>query len=656
MALLLITFIVYNLNQIRLSVDKDSKDSDTTSTLENDAETPRDFEPVQPPDVATTTPWFQSTKILRLLSLILHSTLVVIHLALIGVWAKGLEHHLVFTLENQKLVSLLITAIFTTFGTIYSAVLVLVTQTLSIRRSLQMDQTLTATHDNSAAWAGIGSAIVHVWHQKAVPASVIGVLSTFLYLGNILVLHITTPSLVSLQTFNSSRSVLVPTQSLPAYNWSNDVSFDRQEYLPASLSYLPFVAGTTTTEGLYGGTLYDILDPNAALVPGNVSVKATGFNITCGYVEPGMEPGANEPTGEVWWLNDNGGDDALFAIYPTQPGIISALPVPVNTLSASITLYATVPIIDSNNHRGPLLDLNPPMKTEAWDSINDTTYMRVSSVQAFRCSQSLVPQTAFIDSQSRNLLAVEPALTKSTSTWLPYAGLSVFVMGENETAANLTTSGNFLLDTWAYWYDEIPSSYLALDSHQFPVQYVTTADKYLIEQLDLPGDNSSKPLRSNVTLHDVENILSALVASMFWTRHVSPADSAPTLRPYVPFLLKSNVTADVVYLEVRVELAIIAVSVGLVASIALLLLSLPYSLLHRDKENDRDLPLDGTGILHAMWLYRNHPELETLLEQVEHPTNDNLRSAGMVRTRLVGGRWQMGKRGHCESCPCRCNE
>ncbi|KAJ7437394.1 hypothetical protein FB451DRAFT_178349 [Mycena latifolia] len=638
------------------ALDKDHKDSDTT---DDDAQTIRDFEPVsgQPPDAAPTTPWFQSTKTLRRLSLVLHSTLFVIHLALIWVWAKGLEHHLVFTLENQKLVSLLITAILTTFGTIYSAVLVLVTQTLSIRRSLQMDQTLTATHDNSAAWAGVGSAILHVWHQKAVPASVIGVLSTFLYLGTILVLHITTPALVSLQTFNSSRSVLVPTQSLPSYNWSNNVDFDADilsEYLPGSLSYLPFVVGTTTTEGLYGGTLYDILDPSAAIVPGNVSVNATGFNITCGYVHPQMARGLDDQMRDVWvnLVIDNEESDA-FTLYPTQPGMISAFAVSATGLSASIMLYATVPIIDSNNRRGPLLDLDPPMTTKAWENnigwdSNGTAYMRVSSVQAFRCSQSLVPQTAFIDSQSRNLLAVEPALTKTTSTWLPYAGPSDFVTDKNETAANLTTSGNFLLDTWAYWYGEIPPSNLPLDLENSTQGYVTTADKYLIEQLDLPGLNDSKPLRSNVTLHDVENILSTLVASMFWTLgHVSPAESAPTLRPYVPFLLKSNTTADVVYVEVRADLTIIAISVGLAASIALLLLSLPYSLLHRDKENDRDLPLDGTGILHAMWLYRNHPELEKLLEQVEHPTNDNLRSAGMVRTRLVGR--QIRRRRSCES-------
>jgi hypothetical protein len=56
--------------------------------------------------------------------------------------------------------------------------------------------------------------------------------------------------------------------------------------------------------------------------------------------------------------------------------------------------------------------------------------------------------------------------------------------------------------------------------------------------------------------------------------------------------------------------------------------------IHDDQHN---ITIDGTGLLHAIWLYRNHPELSTLLDQVEHPTDENLREAGMVRVRLVGG-------------------
>ncbi|KAJ6467400.1 hypothetical protein C8R45DRAFT_938739 [Mycena sanguinolenta] len=74
------------------------------------------------------------------------------------------------------------------------------------------------------------------------------------------------------------------------------------------------------------------------------------------------------------------------------------------------------------------------------------------------------------------------------------------------------------------------------------------------------------------------------------------------------------------------------VSAGLVVSMVLMAVALS---LFRSSEFDKDLPVDGAGILHTIWLYRNHPRLQQILEQVEHPSDENLRAAGMVQTRLV---------------------
>ncbi|KAJ6602006.1 hypothetical protein DFH09DRAFT_1302174 [Mycena vulgaris] len=123
---------------------------------------------------------------------------------LLGIWAHPhLEHRAVFSLKYQVVVSLLITGITTSFATIYSSVL-----------------TLTATHDIAVAWAGIGSAAMRLWQQKVVSSSLIGVVSVFLYLGNILVLHITIPALCALQTFSSSTQITVRTQNLPYYSFN----------------------------------------------------------------------------------------------------------------------------------------------------------------------------------------------------------------------------------------------------------------------------------------------------------------------------------------------------------------------------------------------------------------------------------------------------
>jgi hypothetical protein len=91
-----------------------------------------------------------------------------------------------------------------------------------------MDQSLTATHDNAAAWAGIGAALLHLWYQKAVRASIGRTLATALYLMTIAGLHITISSLFSLVTFNSSRSFLAATRGLPAFN--STVAPDPEDY------------------------------------------------------------------------------------------------------------------------------------------------------------------------------------------------------------------------------------------------------------------------------------------------------------------------------------------------------------------------------------------------------------------------------------------
>ncbi|KAJ7469680.1 hypothetical protein FB451DRAFT_1400506 [Mycena latifolia] len=234
---------------------------------------------------------------------------------------------------------------------------------------------------------------------------------------------------------------------------------------------------------------------------------------------------------------------------------------------------------------------------------------------------------------------------------------------------------NLLIDSWGQWYSYMPPSDLELAYGPSPLSdqgppLASVADLYLIQKLNLPAANHSDTL--NVTLHDVENALSVIVASMFWTLgHIPPTHRAVagdafrgifrngTLAtnslndvPKSPGLLPGNATVTEIYVAVRLELSIVAVpiqhhlpdiakfsvcqvSVGLAASMTLMVLSL---LLQRGSTHDQDLPVDGTGILHVIWLYRNHPELETLLEQAEHPTEDNLRAAGMVRTRLVGPR------------------
>ncbi|KAF7354158.1 hypothetical protein MVEN_01103400 [Mycena venus] len=569
----------------------------------------------------------KSGKSLRLLSLCFHCMLVVIHLALIPVWFKKLENRVVFALKYQSTSSFLITAVTQTFGTVYLAALVLVTQKLSMRRNLVTAQPLTATHDSTAAWAGIGSALLHLWRQKAVRASFTGVLSVFLYLGTVLVLHITTPGLFSLETFNSTTISVVHTEGLPAINMSgyNGTTSDdlysyvwaAQGYIQGSLYYLPYVDGSTSI-GLTAGTLYNVPETNAAI--GTITVAATGFNVTCEFLEDLTAHFDREDS--QWFVSS--GKVNLGPLETTQPRVISV----VNTENI---FYSTIPIIDSNNNTGGVVRLDPPMNSTA----------TVSSVQLFQCFLSLVEQTAVLDAGSKKMVALHPEIVKNTSTWHP-----------GNPDQTFPTTGNPLLDRWWLWYFGMPPS----DFPRDPLGsdgFFSVADLYLIQKFNLHSANQAY-IPGAVTLHDLENALSELVATMFWTiGHIAPTHEVQIIRDLGPLqpeyalydvespvmlLPSGNTTATEQSLKIRLNLNIIAVSIGLAGSVVLMLLSLQHSLLRTRHEDEHNLPIDGTGLLHAIWLYRNHPELELLLDQVAHPTDDNLRHAGMVRIRLVGPR------------------
>ncbi|KAJ6522469.1 hypothetical protein B0H19DRAFT_1386647 [Mycena capillaripes] len=578
---------------------------------------------------ASTTPWHTTTRTLRILAVLLHSLLIAAHLVLVGVWARKLEHRITLALDHQKLMAYVISTTTTTFGTVYSAVLVFVTQKLSTRHSLRMYQPLTVTHDDAEAWGGIGAAISLLWNRTKFPGtSIIGVLSASVYLAAVLGLHISSSSLFSLVAFNSTGTYHAGTQGLPAFNGTPDVLAvtDMGAYAEGSLYFLPSIVGSESNPGLHEGTLYDVLDPPAAL-PGNATGDATGFNITCGFLPtPTPLTFSAADNGYSWNISTSNGNVAPV-IASTQPGMISA----AAAVSTDIIFYSTIPILDSSGAQGQLVELTPPINTT------------VSSIQIFQCSLSLVIQVAVVDSQTNQLGTLKPDFTKTVSQWAPYTAVP---QADLEDLSFPNVTGNLLINLWQKWYQSPPHSDFPLD-FESPGTTASVADIYLIQKLNLPAANFDDT--QNITLHDLENALSAFVATAFWTLgHTRPfyrsmdnilgvvknGTASATLNsiPAAPTFVAGQAIVTQVYTAARLELSIIAISSGLALSVALMVVSLP---LLRGFGSSKQPSINGTGMLHAIWLYRNNPDLHRMMEQVEYPTDENLRAAGMVRTRLV---------------------
>ncbi|KAJ7280271.1 hypothetical protein C8J57DRAFT_1220761 [Mycena rebaudengoi] len=376
-----------------------------------------------------------------------------------------------------------------------------------MRRDLLIHQTLTATHDNAAAWSGLSSAVFYIWHQRAVSASLRGVVLALLYLGSVAILQVAMPNALLLQTATVSLSSQVATKGLPSYSYHASGLHSPSTYSTfarGSLNALPSILRGSSMEGLHEGTLYDVLDPNAGM--GNVTVNATGFNITCRSL-----PAAHRISHTLHEYMQ----DRAVALDPAEEVI------------------------------------------------------------------GVIPST---DAKSRKLLEIYTSIHKNSSTWVPF---------EAAEAAGSAT-GNHFVDEWACWYAAMPLSefprirlpYVNYDPQD--LQVLSYGDLHLIQKFNLADMDDSKG-RSDVSLHDLENALSTIVAGMFW--------ALGHAKPFHGSIIEG--------IEPNQKLFIL-----------LALLSLQYSLFHWHgiPSDGEDVVIMDTGILHTIWIYRIHPELNRLLE------------------------------------------
>ncbi|KAF9219704.1 hypothetical protein BS17DRAFT_769774 [Gyrodon lividus] len=213
-------------------------------------------------------------------SYMLHGILVALHVALLALLIRHPEHRVVIPLDNGVMITGL-SVILQAFYTLYTAGLVFVTQRLALSGFIARRQYLTAVHDVSGAWAGIGAAINVVWQQRKVASSISMTIAVMIYLACVSVLHIASSTIMQFTAFNSTITSSVqstmawPSQSfdLAGVSWIEAVPAVPSTNLLSGLS----------TYGLSNNTLYDTLitaDPFFV----NATVNATSLQANCGLL------------------------------------------------------------------------------------------------------------------------------------------------------------------------------------------------------------------------------------------------------------------------------------------------------------------------------------------------------------------------------------
>ncbi|KAF8842346.1 hypothetical protein BDN67DRAFT_383903 [Paxillus ammoniavirescens] len=213
-------------------------------------------------------------------SYVLHGILVALHVVLLVLLIRHPEHRFVIPLDTGVIATGL-SILLQTFYTLYTAVLVFITQRLALSGFIARRQYLTAVHDVSGAWPGIGAAISAVWQQRKVASSTWTTIAVMTYLGCVSVLHIASSTIMQFTAFNSTLTTSVqssmawPNQSVDftGLNWVGAVNAVPSMNMLSDLS----------TYGLSNNTLYDTLTTADPLFV-NATVNATSLQASCGLL------------------------------------------------------------------------------------------------------------------------------------------------------------------------------------------------------------------------------------------------------------------------------------------------------------------------------------------------------------------------------------
>ncbi|EIW84538.1 hypothetical protein CONPUDRAFT_163637 [Coniophora puteana RWD-64-598 SS2] len=624
-----------------------------------------------PPKVDTQYRWWYISE--YHLCFALHGFLVVMHIAFLAAGSVGAIDRVVVESKNYSFYAAILAIVpqAVAAAKMISAALVYYTQRLATRRAFKRSQTLTALHDQMSAWIGLGSAAMALFDQYTLPASVVGTCSIMLYLGLITVIHITTPTLITLEPtelpITSLINTTLGTPNLTSFIPWTEPGTDNPDQLIEIMSPLMSVLGPSgdgthsdllVTTGLANGTLYDVVEPNNASQP--IRVNATTFDVSCGYLsdfqiqwkpatntefsyQTSRMPSFNISNGLLSWTDLTIADlapSSLRVMTQSSRGVTLNLTRLVKPSPYNI-FVSTVNFTDSSGSAGHIISLPGGMNPNA------DNWQRIWTLQMIGCTLDISHSFMEVDPTTRTLAEPNYAALRNSSKWEAWI--------PPPTVKPPSRIDQAMLDLWPYAFQAAaPSSYVAGLITMDPAQIAATIpsnvavlnviEKYLALTLDLfPVTNSKRyvipedyPPPPPLTLHHLENALSSATAASFYAAlHSQPTALDNTrMLPDNSAIINATMsgTSEMLYMvsASRLSFNMINIAVGLAASTILLALAIS---LVRDLDGPEPL-VCGAGILQTMWLAHGDPEFLDRVSRVGEPTTEELRKAGMEVVRL----------------------
>ncbi|KAF8169180.1 hypothetical protein K438DRAFT_1774429 [Mycena galopus ATCC 62051] len=449
--------------------------------------------------------------LLQLCCILLHSSFFLVHLLFLVIAFGNWEQKITFPIKYQTTISLVATVITTGVGT-----------KLALNQRLWSGQALTVIHDTLAAWQGLGSALTTLHTQITTLTSMVGTVTILGYLASISILHVTLPAIISVEIFQSSQLVNVTTLGNPEFNYS-DISQSLSYMVQFPINSLPWIGSLDDSQilGLFNGSLYEVLQ-DVNLGVGAAIVSATGINITCGYLSAGVSTfDESISLGSVGKISQQ-------SLDLQKP--IAILGDDILVMNNSVILYLPGHIIDSTGATSPSLVLN---------QIQDNDQNLTLSMLFLQCSKSLVHQSGTILTQTRKLngSTLVPSIYKTSSEW------------KLSSTLDFDDHGDVTLLGGNAWSQMLATGY-------YTSSLATIAEEFLMDLLNI------EPTAMNTTtvlnLHDIENALSILTATLFWIGGHLPMDQVEIKSAPPPVLLQGNTIAQQELPLARMKISLVA--------------------------------------------------------------------------------------------------
>ncbi|KAL1706780.1 hypothetical protein EV121DRAFT_200653 [Schizophyllum commune] len=569
------------------------------------------------------------THLLRRVSYALHGFLVGLHLALFILQFFPIEKLVTFPLTedddpSDTSLSVALTMSGTIFATVYGALLIWITQKLALRRLLTSRQTLTAMHDEYNSWIGIGSALYTLYGQFRIRSALPWVLCVTMYLINITVLHIVTPSMLSVPVGwrsaidHVTTRLAYPDVDVLLYNGQSteDGAADLYHALfTDASSLLPYVVLFNPDEapGLAHSTIYDL--PTVGSESDSIAiVNSTIFTVTCGNLDSlKLEDYYPKDAREVWHYNishvlPDGTKQKHIRVKNILPNNALSLTWPNisghDTRPAwnrSFYAYGTFDIEDSEGELLPNFTL--PRRVAAGAPVN---------MSIVGCNLEGQHSTIGVNTTTRLAASSGVSYLANSAEWAPWKPLDPAPPDDLN-----------ILDLWTTAMSKQYETHFSLGaSKRYNLGFM---DKYLISRLNLalPSYTEARVPRGRVKLHRLQNALSELVAAYFWSMNQVNVDNQYGIE-------RTSETETYVPQTVRIlRLNRMSILIGFFVSLMLMLLNFLLVRPRRSRTKGAIDVLDSLGLLQTIWFVRCRPDILSTIGRVDRPEELRLREAGM---------------------------